>query len=371
LDPIPLASLKHLARRMRRASSKYADVRCVINHKTDIGLGDFSEEYGDTFGMCGFTPGAKRHLGSWLLFYYSAYERERFKLRHFLVEMKKAEPWETSKEQDDQRERLRLDAECLFNDAFWLVRSIGLDRIPGLNGIDTSEFYGSAHVWLWLLFHAAWSRPAGTILRASQFIPVGVFLRKFARAREEEAVGFPPGAKKTPSDYTTARKAVAERKRSLGRAERVAELDGAAYEAEQHSMRLLKEGAYVSELPMDPFTASAALLDLIAADSIQAKVIPPPSPLPVVVNGKGKPVFVLGKEQPPLTDAQYEVIETLLAAGENGLNKDELPVKSKHGDAVRMLSRIRKLHCDWAEVIRLAGKTGGRYRILHLHQSQP
>jgi hypothetical protein len=76
---------------------------------------------------------------------------------------------------------------------------------------------------------------------------------------------------------------------------------------------------------------------------------------------------VKGIEKPPLTDAQYDVMSALLEAGSRGLNKDELAKKSDHGDAVRILGRIAKIDDGWKEVIGLAGKPGGRYRILDIH----
>jgi hypothetical protein len=61
------------------------------------------------------------------------------------------------------------------------------------------------------------------------------------------------------------------------------------------------------------------------------------------------------------------VIQTLIAAGSRGLGKDELVEKSGHGDAVNILKRVALIDGDWATVIGLAGKPGGRYRILDLH----
>jgi hypothetical protein len=366
LDRIPLASLRHLARRMRRAANSYSDIRCVVSHETGIGFGDFSEEYGHTFGLCGFTPSVKIHIGSWHLFYYSIYEREQSQLGRFFKFGKKAKPREKSADQN-RTQRLRVDADCLFNDAFWLVRSIGLDRSPGLNGVDTSDLYASAHNWLWLLFHAAWARPAGTILRATQFIPTGVIVRRLVREKQEAAVGFSPGAKKSVSERAAISKAIAERDRTMSNEQRLAEWDGAAYEAEQEAIRLLKAGAYVSELPMDPFTASAALLDLLAADAPPGQTPNPPVPPPVTLNGPGKPVFVSGQEKPALTDPQYNVVQALLEAGSHGLNKDEVVKNSVHSDAVKILKRVAAIDDEWAAVIGLAGKPGGRYRILGLH----
>jgi len=90
------------------------------------------------------------------------------------------------------------------------------------------------------------------------------------------------------------------------------------------------------------------------------------SQLPIVLNGQGKSVTVNGIQKPALTSAQYDVVQTLLQAGSKGLSKDELPNKSKHGDAVRILGRIAAIDADWKAVVGLAGKPGGRYRILGL-----
>jgi hypothetical protein len=93
----------------------------------------------------------------------------------------------------------------------------------------------------------------------------------------------------------------------------------------------------------------------------------PAAPLPqvpkVVLKGPGEPPVVLGAPRKELTQAQYDVVKALLAAGETGLTKDQLVEKSHHGDAVNILKRLAKSDPAWGNVIRLAGKVGRRYRI--------
>ncbi len=91
---------------------------------------------------------------------------------------------------------------------------------------------------------------------------------------------------------------------------------------------------------------------------------PPTAPVPsVVLQSPGESVFVKGIEKKRLTDPQYNVVQALLAAGGDGLSKDELPIKSGHADAVKILKRVAKIDADWADVILLAERSGGGYRI--------
>ena len=75
------------------------------------------------------------------------------------------------------------------------------------------------------------------------------------------------------------------------------------------------------------------------------------------------PVKVLGKDKPQLTMQQYDVVKSLLNAGERGLTKDELVTRSRHTDARGILKRLADSDPDWEEVISFAGRTGGGYRI--------
>lgn len=72
---------------------------------------------------------------------------------------------------------------------------------------------------------------------------------------------------------------------------------------------------------------------------------------------------IRGKEaSSPLRTSQYNVLKTLDEAGTNGLTKDELVSRSGHTDALGILKRVAR-RPEWRDVIQLAGKTGGRYRL--------
>ena len=83
----------------------------------------------------------------------------------------------------------------------------------------------------------------------------------------------------------------------------------------------------------------------------------------VVLGRRGEPVFVCGKRKPALTTARYDVVQSLLSAGDDGLTKDELVIQSKHSDARQILKRLATSDPDWDRIISFPGITGGRYRI--------
>jgi hypothetical protein len=81
--------------------------------------------------------------------------------------------------------------------------------------------------------------------------------------------------------------------------------------------------------------------------------------------GPGQQPIVKGKKKPALTKPRYDVVATLIRAGEAGLSKDALDKNSKHGDARRVLRRLADGDRDWRAVIQFPG-TGGmgkHYRI--------
>ncbi len=83
----------------------------------------------------------------------------------------------------------------------------------------------------------------------------------------------------------------------------------------------------------------------------------------IILGTRGDEPIVNGIRKARLTSARYDIIKTLLAAGENGLTGDELVNKSLHGGAVNTLKTLAKSDPDWGVVIQLAGGPGGRYRI--------
>jgi hypothetical protein len=84
----------------------------------------------------------------------------------------------------------------------------------------------------------------------------------------------------------------------------------------------------------------------------------------VVLRSRQEGPIVLGREKPPLTEREYNIIQALLEAGERGLSKDKLDEKSGHSEARKVLKTLRESDPDWEAVIQMPGKAGmGGYRI--------
>jgi len=84
----------------------------------------------------------------------------------------------------------------------------------------------------------------------------------------------------------------------------------------------------------------------------------------VALFGEDKATMVDGKERPPLSKARYAVVRALIAAGDTGLTKDQLDDKSGHTEARKIMGGLAKSDPAWGAVLKLAGTTGGHYRIL-------
>jgi len=84
----------------------------------------------------------------------------------------------------------------------------------------------------------------------------------------------------------------------------------------------------------------------------------------VLLFGNVDSPIVQGTEKAKLTKPQYNVIQALIEAGEEGLTKDELDRKSGHGDSRKILKRLADSDADWKSVIPFPGKPGRGYRII-------
>jgi hypothetical protein len=84
---------------------------------------------------------------------------------------------------------------------------------------------------------------------------------------------------------------------------------------------------------------------------------------PVVLGKAHEDPIVMGNQKPKLTHARYHIVKALLKAGEIGLTGDALVDQSGHEGAVNVLKALARDR-DWKRVISLAGKPGGRYRIV-------
>ena len=82
----------------------------------------------------------------------------------------------------------------------------------------------------------------------------------------------------------------------------------------------------------------------------------------VKLNGPTAQVIIDGRSYPKLTAAQYDVVNVLVNAGEQGLATDDLKENSRREDAVKILKRVCKKE-EWKSVIHLPGSPGHRYRI--------
>lgn len=84
--------------------------------------------------------------------------------------------------------------------------------------------------------------------------------------------------------------------------------------------------------------------------------------VPVVqLSGKGQSCQVLGKPKPAVTDAQYDVVQALLQAGEQGLTKDAL--EAVRPSARRALRWLADGDSDWKSVVSFPTSPGVGYRI--------
>ncbi|RIK78506.1 MAG: hypothetical protein DCC67_11460 [Planctomycetota bacterium] len=139
-------------------------------------------------------------------------------------------------EQEDESEwwvayhnRLQsLEADCLH-----LAAAAGVLSLPGL-----PQLHSGLVPWLWLVFHVAWEDPQGSLLRAQRRFPE-VELRRTAATLKREPSG-----------------------------------DSEGLLADIKAFLATPGGRYCSVLPLDPFTASAAMFDLASA------VSPAPRPAP-------------------------------------------------------------------------------------------
>jgi hypothetical protein len=151
----------------------------------------------------------------------------------------------------------------------WLASNVGLSKIPGTSELDPDQLLQGYGPWMVLLFHAAWAQPAGTILRAWKDYPRSLMTKVELEKRQRAAVGFDRDDLGSFADFANAERAVRERNKSLTKEqldkERIEVYEQVCSEAKQR----ITDGQYMSILHDDPFTSSAALLDLLAAEREQ------------------------------------------------------------------------------------------------------
>ena len=154
---------------------------------------------------------------------------------------------------------------ALLDDTFWMAGSIGLNKIPGTENIDTTNLWFSEATWIWLLFHAAWSCPPGTVLRAYKGYPARMVAKAEWRKRVAKELGFGDQKHRLLIDDGLYKEAMSARHQKMSQEEREAEWRGVYDEIYADAPSRIESGSYWSRLPIDPFTASAALLELMIA----------------------------------------------------------------------------------------------------------
>ena len=159
----------------------------MLRHGIKILPSDLWEDYGDTFFDSVFTP-LTNSRDYWQLFYFRESEQEpRGYRRRSIPEAR------TVGTPEYQRQRLlQIRVRALLDDVFWLARGIGITTIPGIPTFEPKHLLRSNSGWIWLLFHAAWQCPIGTILRAGKFYPTPLMVREL---RYEKNVKLPSASR--------------------------------------------------------------------------------------------------------------------------------------------------------------------------------
>ena len=76
------------------------------------------------------------------------------------------------------------------------------------------------------------------------------------------------------------------------------------------------------------------------------------------------PPIVLGEQQTrPLTDAQRDVLQTLIEAGQSGLTKDMLDKRSGRSEGRKILARLAESNEAWKKALVFPGKARNGYRL--------
>jgi hypothetical protein len=90
---------------------------------------------------------------------------------------------------------------------------------------------------------------------------------------------------------------------------------------------------------------------------------PEPNDPPVILSGRRYNPLVMGLLCPLLTDAQFDVVQALLEAGPTGLSMKQLATITGRKAPQTTAKYLKDSGPPWSEVIHLAGKPYGRYRI--------
>ncbi len=255
MDDVTKASFADLIRRLRVAGDKYVDLRCVLWHDLDLTEADLSCEFGELFRYSIFRPSDPDdcfHTG-----YYRESSRPSSFDRHKLL------PLDRISELNESAKPIQKTLVSLFDDAMWLAGEVSFQGIPGCGELDFKSLRLSESTWLLLLFHAAWSCPGGSLLRAKRWYPKVLIARLRLRDKLCRSVGFTEDRLAWMSDADKLRDEIFKRNSKLTKEELESEWASIYDEECSQQREKVVVGEYMSILPLDPFTASAELLNLI------------------------------------------------------------------------------------------------------------
>lgn len=83
-----------------------------------------------------------------------------------------------------------------------------------------------------------------------------------------------------------------------------------------------------------------------------------------MLRGPAEGPLIRGREVERVTQVQFEILKTLIDAGERGLSLPELKRFSGHETAEKTLKRLAQSSEIWKQIILLPGAPGRRYRLL-------
>ena len=237
MDAVTTATLNDLLRRLRLAGDQHSDLRCFLAHGLKLRLGDLRQHFGGMFSYCRFRPLGQD--GDW---WETAFYRKNVRAAYPMLApvANDAEYRKKSNELNESARAISVKLKALFSDALWFAESIGLSRLPGCENVR--RLSRDELAWMWLLFHSAWTCPAGSTLRADKEYPAVMTARMEFNQRRDDA------QENGTWDGTKAEQLRVEI-------------------AERHCMESfdrLENGEFISHLAGDPFTASAQLLELMA-----------------------------------------------------------------------------------------------------------
>lgn len=261
MNEIAKASARDLVRRLRLASDEFFDLRCLLLHDIAIPESLIDSEYGGVFGDNYFRPQLNQP-DIFHIHYFFQSGRDQAAIGRY-VKLRLVDD-QLASDQQNLWFKIKSRLDPLLEDACWLSDSWGLQNMPGADdGLDVNQFWLSPSTWMWLVFKAAWSCPSGSVLRAMKFYPKELMTKIASREYAAKQLGFSSDTGRSFKVEQEMKKAIAARYRSMSTEQRNAEWRLVRNQVSSESEDRLERGEYASVLRMDPFLASAALIEIM------------------------------------------------------------------------------------------------------------